>query len=108
VRNAEEGIAECSEWGLQKRCMISEQRCRLSAGPAPNKWLRPFLPMQGTRRVRDRGKETAELKTPGLQHQLAPFVEGETGTEAKTEPLATLFLLLHLSARFALGVKAGP
>jgi hypothetical protein len=27
-------------WRLQKQCMITEQRFRLSAGPAPpNKWL---------------------------------------------------------------------
>ena len=61
------------------------------------KQVAPTLsPNAGTRRLgskTERGKETAELKTPGLQHQLAPFVEGETGTESKTEPLATLFFI---------------
>ena len=61
------------------------------------KQVAPTLsPNAGTRRLgskTERGKETAELKKPGLQHQLAPFVEGETGTEAKTEPLANFFFI---------------
>jgi len=66
VWNGEEGIDECSKqgggWngGLQKRCMISGQRCRLSAGPAPNKWRGgcPFSQCRNQRVRGTKGKET--------------------------------------------------